>query len=177
MLQIGIVGHRQLASDLSVRFVSAQCSAILKWGRSVDPDLVALSAIAEGADSLFADAAIDLGIPLEIVRPFDTYANDFVTGEAQACYHRLRTAARHETRLPFNRRSIRAYLAAMLWIVRTSDVLVIAWDGCASPARGGTSDAVREAVRTRRHWIHLHPLTLTVFEHPGEAKTLFTNRE
>jgi hypothetical protein len=169
MLRIGIVGHRRLASERSAGFVANQCSTILRRARLLDPDAVALSAIAEGADSIFASAAVELGIPLEIVRPFDTYSDDFAAGDALECYRRLRGAARRETRLVFGRRSVHAYRAAMLWIVRRSDVLVVAWDGCRSPARGGTWDAVTEVVRARRHWIHIDPVTLTVHEHPGRA--------
>ena len=68
-------------------------------------ELRALSAIAEGADTLFAEAALELSIPLDIVRPFQDYAADFRKKVARERYEKLRAAARSEKKLHHHERS------------------------------------------------------------------------
>jgi hypothetical protein len=169
MIRIGVAGHRWVTADATA-FASAQCSAILHRARAEWRDVRALSAIAEGADAFFADAAVALGIRLEIVRPFDDYASDFTTREARERYERLRAAARAETRLAYPHRSTEAYLAGMRWIVDNSDVLVAIWDGRAAPGAGGTADAVDRANRAGRPWIHVNVVNGLVSRHgPRDA--------
>jgi hypothetical protein len=152
-LRIGVAGHRWLAEDATA-FVAAAFRTIL--ARAVETgDVTAVSALADGADSLFAEAALDLGIPLETVRPFDDYATDFPTAAVRARYERLRAAARREARLPFARRSVAAYVAGMRRVVDGSDLLVAVWDGEPAPGPGGTIDAIEWAVRRRRPWLHV----------------------
>src|SRR6267143_298029 len=112
LIRLGIVGHRYLANVATITFVGRECAAILKQARAEHQDVVALSAIAEGADTLFAEAALALGIPLEIVRPFDQYLSDFETAAARARYERLRAAAWSEEKLVAEKRSDLAYKAA-----------------------------------------------------------------
>jgi hypothetical protein len=150
MRRLGIVGHCRLAPAASA-FVSERSIEVL---REFD-DVVALSALAVGADTLFAEAAVQLGVPLEIVRPFDRYADDFACRTAGRRYRRLVTAARHETRLPFDVRSRAAYATAMRWIVQRSDVVVAAWDGSPPCGTGGTADAVQYAQAIGRPVVHL----------------------
>jgi len=62
-----------------VDFVTEQCISILQQIKKSYGNVVALSAIAEGADMIFAEAAFSLNIPFEIVRPFEKYITDFET--------------------------------------------------------------------------------------------------
>jgi hypothetical protein len=117
--------------------------------------VTAVSALAEGADTEFAEAALDLGLPLEVIRPFARYADDFEVPHARRRYERIRAAARAETTLPFNGRSTAAYVAAMSWIVRRSDLLVAVWDGRWRGGAGGTADAVAWAICQQRSWVHV----------------------
>jgi hypothetical protein len=164
MIRIGVAGHRWIAPE-AVSVASVQCSAILQRARAHWGAVLALSATAEGADAFFAEAAVSLGIPLEIVRPFDEYAADFTTRDARERYERLRAAARLETRLAFDRRSIEAYVAGMQWIVENSDILVAVWDGRAALGAGGTAHAVDQANRAGRPWIHLNVMNGRVSGH------------
>jgi hypothetical protein len=151
--RIGIVGHRALDRDTTA-FVSAESAAVLR-AESSRGDVVAVSALAEGADTLFAEAALRLGVPLEIVRPFDSYADDFATDPGRGRYFDLVEAARHETRLPFTTASVDAYETAMTWVVRACDLLVAAWDGSPPRGRGGTAEAIAYAERIGRRVVHL----------------------
>ena len=165
MTRIGIVGHRFFNDDNVLRFVRGQSTSILDKARNEHPDLIALSAIAEGADTIFAEAALALDIPLEIVRPYQAYSVDFVTASARDRYHRLRAAARSETQLSYMRRSNKAYETAMNWILMRSDLLVAVWDGQPANGPGGTGHAVHQAIQLRRSWIHLNVIDLTTTHH------------
>jgi hypothetical protein len=165
MFLVGIVGHRYLTNSETIAFVAAQSFAVLQQTQAEHPDVVALSAIAEGADTLFAEAALTLAMPLEIVRPFADYATDFGTLQAKRRYEALRAAARCEVMLTYEERSNVAYEAAMNWIVKRSDLLLVAWDGVAAEGIGGTGDAVKQAVQLNRDWLHLDVTDLSVKAH------------
>jgi hypothetical protein len=166
--RIGIVGHRALDCDTTA-FVSAESSALLRAECSSHGDVVAISALAEGADTLFAESALQLGLPLEIVRPFDRYLDDFVTGTSRSRYRGLVEVARRETRLPFSVASVHAYETAMTWVVRACDVLVAAWDGSPPRGRGGTAEAIAYAERIGRRVVHLDVVAHRVVLRGGTA--------
>jgi hypothetical protein len=153
--RVGIVGHRFLGKRETEDFVINRCRSILAFTRLENPDLVAVSALAEGADTYFAQVAISLGIPLQVVRPFSVYGDDFVTDATRQTYQDLRSGALHEEILSFRERSEDAYYAAMQWVVSHSDLLIAVWDGKPSRGRGGTADAVRQVCELQRAWIHL----------------------
>lgn len=162
MIRVGIVGHRYFGHTETITFVARQCSDILKQAQAAHSDVIALSAIAVGADTLFAEAALALGIRLEIVRPFEDYTSDFTSILAQERYDRLHATVRSETKLTYMNRSDEAYLAAMNWVVGHSDVLVAVWDGFPGVGLGTTSDAVKQAIQISRPWIHLNVVDLSV---------------
>jgi hypothetical protein len=163
--RLGIVGHRYIANTETVAFVAESCLAILKRLQAEHENLTVISAIAEGADTIFAEKAVELNIPLEIVRPFEDYAIDFTTASAKQRYERLRSWAHSETILNYAGRSDAAYLAGMHWIVDNSSLLIAVWDG--SPARGlgGTGDAIERALSLNRDWIHIDVANLSVACH------------
>ena len=166
MFRVGIVGHRYLTNRETVSFVLDQSVAFLKQAKAEHSAITALSAIAEGADTVFAEAALALDIPLEIVRPFADYLSDFKTLSSRKRYEKLRAAASHEIKLRYGERSNTAYKAAMSWIVSHSDVLVVAWDGLAAAGEGGTGEAVKQAQKLNMHWLHLDVTNLSVTAHP-----------
>ena len=171
MFYIGVVGHRYLANNEVIAFVTEQCSTFLRQAFAERSDLVALSAIAEGADTIFAEAALSLGIPLKIVRPFDGYAADFETPTARQRYEKLRAAAKSEERLAFRTRSDLAYRAAMDWIIRESDELVIVWNGRAAGAGaiGATGAAVEQLSKLERSWLYLDVVNFDVTFHQAHT--------
>ncbi len=170
MFRLGIVGHRYLANSETAAFVAAQSLTLLREAQSQYRDVVALSAIAEGADTLFAEAALSLNIPLEIVRPFTQYVSDFKTANVRERYVKLQAAAQTETILDHENRSDAAYSDAMNWIVNKSDVLVVAWDGLPASGSGGTGAAVKRVVELNRAWWYLDTKGLSVSFHPGSGR-------
>ena len=162
MSRLGIVGHRRL-SAAATAFVDSASRTVLSNALATRSDVIALSALAEGADSLFAEAALALLVPLEVVRPFATYMDDFSAVASRRRYQSLAAAARKETKLRFAERSPRAYEAAMRWVVESCDILVAAWDGGPARGPGGTAHAVDHARRLGRPIIRLdvaHGITM-----------------
>jgi hypothetical protein len=151
--KLGIAGHRVLDPSASA-FVASASSVLIAVARRAG-EVAAVSALAEGADTLFAEAALAAGAHVEVVRPFAAYERDFPTHAAQRRYRALVEAAATETRLPFAARSTQAYEAAMRRVVDVCDVLVAAWDGTPPRGTGGTADAVRYAERVGRRVVHL----------------------
>lgn len=169
MMNIGIVGHRYFQNPAISGFVADQCYRILADSRLAFENLRAISMLAEGADTIFAQAALDLCIPLEIIRPFRTYSGDFVDARALERYYRIRGMAKTETVLAFEDRSLEAYETAMKLVVARSDLLVAAWDGRPAQGPGGTGDAVRHAIAIDRSWIHIDTTRLTVFRYVSDS--------
>jgi hypothetical protein len=162
---IGIVGHRYIEASSAEPFVRRACLEVLAGAQKRHKNPVALSALAAGADTIFAETAVSLHIPLHVIRPFDTYAGDFVMDEALRTYEQLTAAAVRVTKMPFDKQSIEAYYAAMRAVVDGSDLLLAVWDGAEGKGKGGTSDAVFRVKETQGDWIHLDVRTATRYHH------------
>ena len=136
-------------------FVAGACRAVLGGAARRHDAVAAVSALAEGADTLFAEAALELGLALDAVTPFAGYDADFVTPYARTRYRRLVRAARSELSMPHRDRSDEAYANAMRAIVDGCDLLVLVWNAAPSPSRAGTAAAVAYAVGLGRPWVHV----------------------
>ena len=126
------------------------------------PDLHLLSSLAEGADCLVAQAALQLGYQLHVVLPFarHIYAEDFVTPDAQHVFAALLGQAQTVLELPGARQDRpAAYLAAGRYLLAHSQLLLTLWDGLPAKGEGGTGQIVTEA--GERHlvtvWVDTRP--------------------
>jgi len=162
VVRVAIVGHRNLGGARASAFVADASHDLLSAAQRRWPQVAAVSALAEGADTIFAEAALALDIPLRVVTPFRDYESDFVSPATRRRYAELRKAAQSEERLPYGSRSRSAYRAAMRWVVENSDLLVAAWDGRPGLGPGGTADAVQHAAAMGREVIHLDVWALDV---------------
>ena len=165
MYCVGIVGHRWFSDQAASAFVAESGAEILRALRPTHPQLAVISALAEGADTLFAEVAVALGVPLTAVVPFSSYERDFETPQSLQRYRRLRAAAQCEHRLPRTSASPTAYQEAMQFVLDRSDLLVAAWNGQSARGPGGTAQAVGEAVNRGMPWIHLDVITRSVRRH------------
>jgi hypothetical protein len=146
---VGVTGHRTLGSDPRTPFrVHAQCVRLLdrlaEDAAAQSRRLVAVSALAAGADSLFAEAALGLGLPLIGVLPCERYADEFDDAGKRRLESLLGLCERVE-RLPFLDCGGDAYLAAGVWIVERCEFLVAAWDRQPGRGIGGTAQVVERA--------------------------------
>jgi hypothetical protein len=167
MVRMGVVGHRWLPDAAASAFVASRCREHLRAVADDARPVIALSALAAGSDTLFAEAAVGLGIPLVAVRPFDRYADDFTTAVARDAYRELWSCADRRVRLAYRSRSQEAYRAAMRWVVERSDVLLAIWDGRPATEPGGTADTVAHALALGRSVLHVDPAQRRVGVHGG----------
>jgi hypothetical protein len=170
-LTLGVTGHRALEPDSQTRLASALDALFVRIAAGVTeigrvhadvfgqgaPVLTLVSALAEGADQIAAEAALDHGFALHALLPFDrdTYAKDF-EGAARTRFDALLTRADNVWALP-SARSIgsRGYVLAGEATIAQSDILIAAWDGGEARGPGGTAEIVETAVRRGVPVIHL----------------------
>lgn len=192
-LAIGIVGHKpnRLAKDEETlkaaeaaihAKVDEVFAAIAQTAKSVrsrygdyfsgDSVLSVVSALAEGADTIAAQAALDRkekDFVLDAPLPFAiaVYEDDFKTDGAKVDYRQLLDRARSVLALPGERKGptdtdaegkrkeSRSYEAVGLTVLSQSDILLAIWDGGESRGRGGTTDILNAAARSGTPVIHI----------------------
>ncbi|OIV37385.1 hypothetical protein BIV57_11245 [Mangrovactinospora gilvigrisea] len=107
-------------------------------------DLIGVTCLARGADTLFADAVVKAGGRLRVVLPSRDYRDRKVKPAHAPDFDRLIAAADVEV-LPFDTASRDAYEAANEILLGTADHLIAVWDGDTTANRSGTSDVVARA--------------------------------
>ncbi len=173
-LCIGVTGHRQEAlpaeclprlpgqirealelltrSAATVHAGSSECFA------SLEPRFMFVSALADGTDQIAAQVAVDMGMALHAVLPFerDDYRNDLVTDGAAERFDALIGKAEQVLELPGSRaREPEAYMMAGRAIVAHCDVLIAVWDGLPARGHGGTAEVVQLSIRRGTPVVHL----------------------
>lgn len=154
-LSVGVTGHRleRLGAD-RVHAVEAAAGEVLAALAGSAPEGGAafrlVTAVADGADSIFGEAALAAGWRLDVVLPFgrDHYAADFPEGPARAAYERLLTSsgAVFELHESDPDEGGVAYERAGRVVLSQSDILVAVWDNGPVRGRGGAAQIVAEAV-------------------------------
>lgn len=155
VLRIGVTGHRALADQAAVRTAAQAVFAAL----NAELDLLNLtlprpatlrivSPLADGADRIVAEAALDAGATLQTPLPFSraTYEDDF--GDAStAAFRQLLERAERVFELNGDRAQPEAaYEAVGRVVLGHSDILIAVWNGQAARGRGGTGQIVEEAL-------------------------------
>lgn len=143
--RVGVTGHRILGSSQVEAVVREQCREVLAGAKAEHAHVTALSAIATGADSIFADVALELGIPLRVVIPFRGYEADFESEAERRHFEELKVRALSVRHLRRTRRSDQSYLAGGIWVAEHVDLLVAIWDRQPARGLGGTADVVAHA--------------------------------
>lgn len=152
---VGVVGHRPnrltrdpvaLARDIDHVLASLAAGAARRAEGPARP--VALSALAEGADRLFAERARAAGFRLSAILPFgkEDYEQTFEDAGEIETYRQLVAGSAEVVELPGSLKDREAaYERVGHEIVARSDVLVAVWDGGVSAGPGGTTEVVRKA--------------------------------
>lgn len=164
VLTIGITGHRpnRLPQDLGEieAAIARVLDAMVKHGQRQakaggfaggTAALRFASALAQGADSLAAQAAVEAGLELVAFLPFgrDDYRLDFGEPDVRDRYDALLRHAAEVTELDGDRdRANAAYEAVGLEVLSVSDVLLAVWDGKSSAGPGGTAEIIGRAVES-----------------------------
>jgi hypothetical protein len=134
-----------------------------------DRELQVVSALAEGADRMVADAGLAHGAALVAVLPFSrtTYLQDFPEQQSKQDFNRLLADATEVVELDGCTASDEsrnaAYSAVGEAVVTRSDLIFALWDGGPPNGPGGTGEIVDYA----RH--HGRPVLWFRLDHDGEA--------
>ncbi|MEU1600214.1 hypothetical protein ABZ468_47560 [Streptomyces sp. NPDC005708] len=144
MTTIAVTGHMDLTED-SVPLVRTALDELLKQYAD-DSELVGVSCIAKGADSLFAEAVLAVGGRLTAVIPSQDYRQNKVKPDHAVLFDFLVEAAEEVLVLPHETANRQAYEAANAILIERADRLVAVWNGEPPSGKGGgTADTVLEA--------------------------------
>lgn len=136
-MRVGVTGHRNL-TPRTITLVSAAIEEHL----AQHTNLIGITALAEGADQLFARVILSHRRDLEVIVPSAEYRS---LREDLAEYDRLLARAARVTRLPFREDGPAAHMAAGLVMVERSDMVLAVWDSQPARAFAGTADVVEYA--------------------------------
>jgi hypothetical protein len=149
-----------------------------------------VSPIADGADQIAAEVALELGWELQAVLPFarDAYRASLASDEARTKFDRLLARATCRLELPGDPdHGLDAYVMTGRATVAHCDVLIAIWDGLPPRGRGGTGEVVQLALTrgtaivhvpmspggdTRILWSAFDPTVVTVADDPSVARPL-----
>jgi hypothetical protein len=162
-LTVGITGHRpnklreyanlELQKTIEAVLTAIRSAAVDAQANHADCfaktefQLILTSALAEGADSMAAAAAIALDYKLDVVLPFlaADYKSDFSPPGLRNFEH-FCAKARAIVEIDSDRSDeAKAYEAASLVVLDMSDILIAVWDGQPAAGRGGTAELINEA--------------------------------
>ncbi len=152
-ITVGITGHRPNRMHVGADEIARQLNLVLatiRSGAGSGAKLVALSALAEGSDQLFAEAALALGYRLEVILPFASagYESTFENTARIPQFRMLLRQAAKVTELPGKLEdSTEAYEAVGQVTVSESGILLTVWDGQAAAGRGGTTEIIEHALK------------------------------
>ncbi len=142
---LAVTGHMDLQTETITLVQGALQELVAAYDTA---ELVGVSCIAAGADSLFARAVVEAGGRLITVIPSKDYRQTKVKPEHTATFDLLAEAAHEVVVMPFETATRRAYEAANAELLRRADRLVAVWDGRPPSGKGGgTADTVLEARR------------------------------
>ena len=139
MTKLAITGHRGLPER-----AEQLVDAALREEIAGTPDVVGLSCLADGADSLFAQAVLDRGGELVAIVPATRY-REGLPEEHHAVYDALMARATDVVRLEHVESTSHSHMDASLDMIRRADRLVAVWDGKPARGYGGTADIVDAA--------------------------------
>ena len=166
--RVGVTGHRlhHLRPDQYARIDAEIANAVTIIGDALNTALAdyagfydpapplcrLISPLADGADTLVAEAVLAAGWRLNVVTPFPipTYLTDFAEAEASR-FSALLGQAERVLELDGTRDSLgtteAAYRDVGLATIEQSDLLLAIWDGADARGAGGTAAIVETAVR------------------------------
>jgi hypothetical protein len=183
---VGVTGHRALSgADIAglkteavnrFRAIRAevlslhaadQASAVPLYVSS-PPELRCVCGLAEGADSILAEAALAEGWRIVATLPFarDEFEKDFEPGPAREYFRTLLDRAAVVSELNGSRqRGGEPYAEVGEQIVEQSDLMLVVWDGLPPRGPGGTGDVVQRALQ--------RSIPVAVLPRTGPVKTVW----
>jgi len=206
VLSVGVTGHRaEVLPDRGLPVLRERIRDILlliaEAGNALyereracfsdeKPHLRFVSPVADGADQIAAEVALELGWELQAILPFEraAYRASLANHGARERFDALLDRAHCLLELPGDPdHGLEAYVMTGRATVAHCDVLIAIWDGLPPRGRGGTGEVVQLALtrgtaivhvplvtddETRILWSGFDPTVLTIAEDPGVARPL-----
>jgi hypothetical protein len=206
VISVGVTGHRadvigakgieSLRDRIreTLMLIANAGSALLERERDCfapgPPRLRFISPIADGADQIAAEVALELGWEFQAILPFDrrTYRASLGNDGARESFDALLARANGVLELPGDpAQSLDAYVMTGRGTVAHCDILIAVWDGLPPRGRGGTGEVVQLALtrgtaivhvpvlvgtEARLLWSAFDPTVVTVADDPSVARPL-----
>jgi hypothetical protein len=144
MTTFAITGHMNLTSA-SVPLVRDAIRAVL--APHAHSELVGVSCLAAGADSIFGEVILEIGGTLNVILPAADYRERKVRPELAAVFDDLIGRSANVGVMPFAVSNRDAYVAANEALLASCDQLIAVWDGQAPADQGGTASVVQQATK------------------------------
>lgn len=138
-MRIGVTGHMNITADTVPLVYDEIARHLSKAGDPVE--LVGVSCIARGADSVFGQAVLDLGGRLEVVLPSRNYRERKVKPDHAPQFDEFLRRAAAVRVMDFDNANADAYEAANEAVLGSCDRLIAVWDG-QDGERSGTGSVV-----------------------------------
>ena len=142
MPRIAITGHMNLTADTVPLIYKAITGALALYAAN---ELTGISCLARGADSVFAQAILDLGGKLEVLLPAAGYREQKIKPDHAPQFDELTRRATTVRVMPFKEANRVAYEATNEVLVSTCDTLYAVWDGQSGADKGSTGSVVEYA--------------------------------
>ena len=160
---IGITGHRDLV-DPDIIYSKCKDLFISLQQTYADTPLRVLSALAEGADQVCAEAALDSGAEVWTILPFEegAYLKTFSSDAGREKYLSLKSRSSRIIEIGEDPASPEKYVATGNYIVNHCTVLLAVWNGCPSDRRGGTYQVMDFALHRHKYITGMLPANRVV---------------
>jgi hypothetical protein len=157
-LVVAVTGHRDLVdAEVAAIRERVQCFLAGLGKRYPDRRLQVMSSLAEGADQLVAEIAVNLGVELVVPLPMrkDLYLQDFQSAPARARFESLCGQASEVYELPLAKGNTvdmisrpglarsREYAQVGVFLSAHCHILLALWDGKPGTEIGGTGQVVK----------------------------------
>lgn len=139
MPRFGITGHMNLTPETLPLVYHAVREALVPYAGD---ELIGVSCIAQGADSVFAQVVLDLGGKLEVLLPASDYRETKVNASHAEQFDELMERATTVRVMPFDEANRAAYEVTNEALVSSCERLYAIWDGQTGIDQGSTATVV-----------------------------------
>jgi hypothetical protein len=155
-VRVGVTGHRFLAEVEKLRAAAEEALDGLE-AAFPEADLTIVSPLAEGADRLVAEAALEREMKLIAPLPFprDECLQDFETKQSKRRFLDLLDQAAEVIELPIPEKRVDGYAQVGEWVLEHSDAIIAIWDGQPAQGKGGTADVAQRAIDRGMPVVHI----------------------
>jgi hypothetical protein len=178
MYKIAVTGHRSnrisVDTEIALTQIILRCLSQIKT--TCTQPIHVISALAEGADRIVVEAALELDVSYSVLLPFppNDYATDFETDESKQRFASLLARASAVKSVLAERADsgTLGYQAVGKALLKDIDALIAIWDGEPARGQGGTAEVVQNAVDAGYPVLWLYPHSQTavrlICRHTGD---------